>query len=514
VDALGFEKGSTFRPDPAMSGDRFRGPTRVVRALALLAALGFIVAYLAVVQARIDYPFEIEWMEGGSSGHVARILAGESLYGPPTLAFTPFIYTPLYFHLGAWLSPVLGEGFFSLRLISCLASLACFALVAAFVQREVHDWAAAWLAAGVFAATFRISGAWFDIARVDSLFLFFTLAALHPLRFGSGWRAGALAGALAACAFFTKQTALPIFAAFALCAVFERNAKWSVFFGVFAGLVVLVGLALNVASDGWFAYYVFELPGQHQARWNKLGEFWLRSMLVRVPVLAAAAIALFALDRSPGAASRRLFYACLAIGTLGTSMFSRVHSGGYLNVLMPAYAGLAILFGLGVAALLSENRVKRRPWLPLVVFGLCLVQLGMLRYDVSRQIPSERDRRAGERVVEIIRGFDGEVLVPYHGYLPELAGKSGSGQWMAIADVLRGDEGRLEEALETEIRDAIITRRFDAIIVDRDDWYAQELATAYELSEDLFDDRGTFMTRTGDRMRPEKVFVPRRAVAQ
>jgi len=494
-----------------MTGDRWSAPARLARALALLAAFGFLASYLAVALLRIDFPFEIEWMEGGSRGHVARIVAGEALYGPPTLAFTPFIYTPLYFHVGAWLSPVLGEGFLPLRLISWLASLGVFALVAAFVLRETRDRVAAVLAVGVFAATFRISGAWFDIARVDSLFLLFTLAALFPLRFGSGWRAGALAGVLGACGFFTKQTALPILGAFAICALVERNAKWVAFFAVFGGLAVLGSLALNLVSDGWFAYYAFELPGQHRARWYKVGDFWWSSVLGRLPIVTAAAVAFFALERAPGADSRRRFYAWLVIGTLGASMFSRVHSGGYLNVLMPGYAGLAILFGLGVARLRGGSVAQRRPWIPLAVFALCLVQFGMLRYDVRRQIPRERDRLAGERLVEIIRGFEGEVLVPFHGYLPALAGKSRSGQWMAIADVLRGDEGELEQALELEIRYAILEQRFDAIIVDAEDWYPTELASAYELSEELFEDRSTFRTRTGDRKRPEKVFVPRRA---
>jgi hypothetical protein len=497
-----------------MNDDRWSAPVRVARALALLAAGGFIVAYLVVAMLRIGYPFEIEWMEGGSLGHVARIASGEPLYGPPSLAFTPFIYTPLYFQVGAWLSPLFGDGFGPLRGVSLLASLGCFALIGAFVLRETGDRVAALLAVGIFAATFRISGAWFDIARVDSLFLLFTLAALHPLRFGRGWRAGLLAGVLAACAFFTKQTALPIFAVFAACALVLRNDKWFTFFAVFGGFVALGSLALHVVSEGWSSYYLFELPGQHHARWGKVGRFWAVEVFARLPVAVAAAIAFFALDRGASRSERRWFYGCLAIGTLGASMASRVHSGGYLNVLMPGYAGLAILFGLGMAALGRDAVVQRRPWLPPAVFALCVLQLAGLRYEVRAQIPSERDRRAGEQLVETIRGFEGEVLVPLHGYLPALAGKPRSGQWMAIADVLRGDDDELEEALEVEIRDAILTQRFDAIIIDRDDWYPKELASAYVLDRELFDDRRVFWTRTGDRKRPERLYVARRARAR
>jgi len=496
-----------------MTDDRWIAPIRLARALAILTALGFVVVYVCVALMRIDYPFEIEWMEGGSRGHVARILSGEPLYGPPTLAFTPFIYTPLYFHVSSWFVPVFGEGFLPLRFVSWLASLGCFALVAAFVLRETRNRVAALLAVGVFAATFRISGAWFDVARVDSLFLFLTLSGLFSLRFGRGWRAGALAGALAACAFFTKQTALPIFGVFAAMLFVQRDVKWWVFFACFGALALAGSLALNLASDGWFFYYAFELPSQHSARWYKAGQFWSREVLGRLPFVTAAAIAFLALGRGRRSGSGVSFYALLAVGTLATSMLSRVHSGGYLNVLMPAHAGLAILFGLAVARLGGGSPASRRPWLPLAVYALCLVQFAMLRYDARAQIPGERDRLAGERIVEVIGSFEGEVLVPAHGYLPALAGKASSAQWMAIEDILRGDDGDLEQRLEGEIREAILSQRYDAIIVDAHDWFPGELESAYELREKLFDDRATFRPRTGSYMRPESVYVPKSAAS-
>ena len=108
-----------------MTDDRWKALSTVAGRLALAAALVYLAAYLFIALQRIDYPFEIEWMEGGSAGHVARVLAGESLYAPPTLAFTPFIYTPLYFHGSAWFAQLLGEGFLPLRLVSFLSSLFC-----------------------------------------------------------------------------------------------------------------------------------------------------------------------------------------------------------------------------------------------------------------------------------------------------------------------------------------------------------------------------------------------------
>jgi len=493
-----------------MTDDRWKDPSAVARRLALAAALVFLAAYLFVAWERIDYPFEIEWMEGGSAGHVARVLAGEGLYVPPTLGFTPFIYTPLYFHASAWLARLLGEGFLPLRLVSLLSSLLCFALLGHFVARECGDRRAGLLAAGLLAASFEISGAWFDIARVDALFLLFTLASLSLLRFGKTLSAAALAGALGGCAFFTKQTALLVLAPFVICAVVARVRTWIAFSAALAVTVAVGCLLLDARSDGWFSYYVFDLPTQHQLRWWRFERFWRLDVLARVPIAVAAAGAFFGVRRFGGDDARRLYFPCLAIGTLSSSLLSRLHSGGYENVLLPAYAGLAIFFGLGVHESLRSPVVRRRPAAALVIYALCLVQFAMLAYDPRKQIPSERDRAAGERLVETIRSFEGDVLVVNHGYLAALAGKPRTAQWMAIGDILRSDDGPVKEGIERAIREAIREQRFAAIITDGD-WNEDDLEAHYELSGSAFDDDSVFWTRTGLRTRPEKIYVPRPA---
>ncbi len=82
------------------------------------------------------------------------------------------------------------------------------ATLAWIVTRETGDRIAGLVAAGLFAATYRISGAWFDTGRVDSLFLALTLLAFAWGRTARGVRGGIALGMLAFLAFFTKQTAL------------------------------------------------------------------------------------------------------------------------------------------------------------------------------------------------------------------------------------------------------------------------------------------------------------------
>ena len=98
----------------------------------------------------------------------------------------------------------------------------------------------------LLAAIFRVGGAWFDVARVDTLFLFFLLAGGYAARVSSGWRGAAFAGLLMAFAFFTKQSAL-VEGAFVAIACFagartmsKRGARGLARFSLLAGLLVFL----------------------------------------------------------------------------------------------------------------------------------------------------------------------------------------------------------------------------------------------------------------------------------
>jgi hypothetical protein len=56
-----------------MSENEQTRPDRILRISALIGGLAFIAAYLFVALSRIGYPFELEWMEGGSVERVRRM---------------------------------------------------------------------------------------------------------------------------------------------------------------------------------------------------------------------------------------------------------------------------------------------------------------------------------------------------------------------------------------------------------------------------------------------------------
>src|SRR5262245_19847897 len=97
-------------PVSSPAGVPLRLSVRVLAGIALAAAALFTAAYIGVAWLRMSYPYELEWMEGGSLDDVARVLAGQPLYTTPTLQFIPYAYPPLYFWIGAGFARVFGNG--------------------------------------------------------------------------------------------------------------------------------------------------------------------------------------------------------------------------------------------------------------------------------------------------------------------------------------------------------------------------------------------------------------------
>lgn len=448
-------------------------------------------------------------MEGGSLDHVRRILTGQALYVSPSLEFVPYIYTPLYFYLSAGLSGIMGLGFVPLRLISLASSLGCFAVIFLMVRRETRSIVGALLASGLVAATFRLSGAWFDLARVDSLCLLLLLGGFYLVRRSWARPIYALAGLLLALAFLTKQialaTALPILGYAAL--IDWRRSLLLV--ATFGGLVTASTLALDHIHDGWYMYYIYRLPRGHEIIASEFHKFWIRDLLRPLPI--AVAMSAFCLQRClrKPFARENLFYPMLAVGMIGGSLSARVHLGGYDNVLMPAYSVVAILFGLGVHEMARSKHMGRYSRIVIAgVYLACLVQFGLLRYDPAEQIPTDEDLTSGSQLVDMIRGIDGDAWMPDHGFIAAEAGKRWYAHRMAIHDVLRGDGGKGRTDLLAEIRDAISSRRFDAIIFDSY-WRKDDIRRSYDERRLVFVSPDAFWPVTGKRTRPTLLYTPK-----
>ena len=481
--------------------------------LAVFVGIAYIVSFIAIAILRLGYPFELEWMEGSSIAHMNRVLHGLPLYVKPSLDFTPFTYPPLYFVVSAWVAKLTGSGFVPLRLVSIAATLGTLAMLYAYVRRESASRWPALVAASLFAATFRQSGAWLDLGRVDALLLCLVMGGATAVRrIESAGYAGIAGGVLFALAALTKQSALFIAAPVAVVLI-ATDWKRGLAFGAtlatcFAGLAWL----LNRQSGGWFSFYVFELPRDHPIIGQLLRGFWIEDFVGPLGfALAIGAAHFFLAPIRPRWRVLTLDFT-LILALVLTGYATRIRVGSFINVALPAYLGVCVLAGLGLSALWAHRRtdspVLRRA--ESFVALLLLAQFALLAYKPWLQLPSSADRAAGVQIVESLRRVTGDVWVPRHPYLAELAGKPPFAHELALQDVLRQTEAAHSRALLGEIRTAARSRRFGLLVLDDETWVHHEFSPYYHHAAEMFGATETalFWPRTGFVTRPDFVWVP------
>ena len=493
---------------------------RVAWGTVALASIAAVAVYLVVALLRVGHPFELQWMEGGSVDHVRRVLAGESIYPAPSVEFASYTYPPLYSLVSAGVAWVGGVGFLPLRLVSLASSVGTMAVLAIFVRRRTSQWTAGLVAAGVFAASFRATGAWYDVARVDSLFVFLLILAVAVAASARTWRGALVGGALFALASLTKQTAVFVAAPVSLLLLLRRFRIGLTLLGAWAVPLLVVSLGLSWATGGWYWYETVEVLLGHPVERGAWISFPLRDIgLPLAPALAlvacAGAVSLVRRSRS-STAGRKPFTGLEVVavgGMFAGAWVARLHRGGYDDVLIPAYAGTALLVGLAVGYLRSRRAAAQA-----AVAAVCLVQLAALAYDPADQVPRSRDVTAGRAFVAAVRAVPGDVLVVSHPWYGVMAGKKPHVQAAAYFDIVRSGNQRARGMVQDSVRAAIAEQRFAAIIFDTDSderELTDDLPRYYEKIEPpvLRPREPGLWPVTDVKMRPTHWWVPRQPVS-
>jgi hypothetical protein len=444
------------------------------RAAALALAAYFGGALLFAFARRLSYPYDLEWMEGGMLCHALRLVEHQPIYGAPSVDFIPYLYTPGYPVLIFILSKIFGLGYLLGRAVSILAFAATLLLGYVYARREGGSRATAAVAMAIPCAAFVPTGAFYDLARPDSLFLALVTAALLI-----GWwgrrshAAGAAAALLMIAGFFTKQTAAPFMLVLGL-ALLVASPRVAVTYGLTLAAVGLPSLWLeNRASHGWFWTYVSVMHRKHA--FHPARAFVLtpsRLLLLLGPAILTVPWAV-SRRRTPGL----IYAAYIAVAGIGAACISYGTQWAYVNALIPGVVLPAIAIGAASGRLLAGDGAANgaahrlgttnpRPLdgapprnRPAVVFLLLSLSLlcapGGLHalvarvtprawrfdsdagtgYDPRPQLPTARDRQAGDALIARLRAVDGDVLIPFHPFYATLAGKRAYLHRMGVLDL-------------------------------------------------------------------------------
>lgn len=436
---------------------------RPLEALVAAGAVALLVELFVVVVQRLFYPFELEWMEGGVVTEMQVILAGKSLYAEPHLAFTPFLYPPVFFYASALVAKIVGVGLLAPRLVSVGATVGSMVLVARLVRAEGGRPLAALLALSFIAVSFQRCGFIMDLARVDSLFAFVGLLAFYTLRMGRSNVSAALAGLLFTLAFFTKQTGLLV-----AVAVLAGAFLWSRQRAIVAGVTMAVTCPtsfwlLDRATDGWFRYYTFTVAGSHAIRSD---DWWpLLRACVWEPLPVVLVLGLIGLVTGTFKERRAAMYAGLCLGALAGGYTSLLKISGWINGILPWLVYLALVAGVGVEAVLRAADTRRR-WVA-VAFAAVVLQWLVVAYAPREQLASRRDRAAGRAVLEKVKARPGPILAFNSNYLVAMADREDiSAHTMSLVDIFDQKDPSRTAKLTAEIREAITSGRYATIITD------------------------------------------------
>jgi hypothetical protein len=480
---------------------RFSSTTRrrVAEVLLVVASLVWLWKVGATWWARWDYPYDLEWMEGGMLAHAWRLLQGLPIYVEPGPDFVPYIYPPGYAAILALLGGVLGLTPELGRSLSIAGTLAATAAIGVSVFRHGGSKVVGLVAAVCFVGTYTWNGAFFDLIRPDALcmgLLAWSLVIGLEREPGSEVASGLLLCAAFLCKHNVAAFGLPLWGFIWA----TRGRGPALRFLAASALPALASVgALQWASEGRFLTYILEVPGSHPMVSERIlpgvpGEL---ARVVPVPLLiCVSGWVWIVLNRVKGR-TRWMFGGLMALGGMGLGVAAHLLPDPK-GVLMP-HDLIVVLASLGIgAAVVGLLLVFVGPWrsrddLPVLGFvsgvawvGLTLTALmrghhggflnvyiplhwllclGMgillarwhraggirsalaivalsvqvswvfVHEDLQRLIPTADDVAAGDLVVETLAECEGEVWSPFAAWLPTYAGFEPHGHLIALWDV-------------------------------------------------------------------------------
>jgi hypothetical protein len=470
-----------------------------------------VILYFFVIYHRITLPFDLEWGEGAGINQIYRMLSEERLYSAPTVKFAPLVYTPFYYWLASVLGGIFKQVTLTARLLSVVASFGAAGIIAWLVIKETGNRFAGWLASAIYLACFAVSDGFYDLVRVDSLYVLLVLTSFLILRLGSKPAAVAAAGLCIAIGFFTKQSTLIVFLPLVayLLGKFWKTA-WPLLPSVLLG-VILPFYWINARTGGWFTYYILDLPREHGYSIISAVNFWIGDLLG--PLGIACGFGLFflviklsgsslintsELERSQGDLRKKadgkkidLSYLLFAAGAIGAAWITRASNGGGANNAMTAYAAVAILFGLGYSAVddLVRNTAEKENIYRTVFLGLVTIQLAGLIYNPFNFIPTDEEVEANKLLIAFMEEEDDPIWIPYRSHLPRLAGKDAyihAVNLFELTGYFKGDILPEGKGVVDQIREDICSQSYGMIILDQPiPWIEKQLESAYQVDLSL-----------------------------
>ncbi len=486
------------------------GKDRIPNVVLAVTAVAFILIYLFVALTRVTYPFDLDFIENAMLLQAWRTGAGQPVYLPPNGNFVPQVYMPLYTWLGGQLLHLTGPVFWPLRLLSLLSTLGTAVLLHLIGRKIQPNRAIALAGAALFLAGYKLTGGWYDLARVDALFVFLVLAGMGAAVYQHHTNRGlALAGLLMGLALLTKQNGLFLTAVVGIWLLWAVRWRVWLFGAVFLLVTAVPLLLLEWRSGGWFSYYVVDIAYASPVELNRIWPNVRREVLggMGFLVLLAGGTAVTYLAQRQW---RKLIdppWLLFMGAALFVSVTGRSSVGGNLNNLIIGFALLCLAPALLAGALRSGK------WVNTLLTTAILAQFALLTfpplpYAPQQFRPTATMRSQGELLTKYLAGTEGKVWVMLHPAYGLWAGQEAGVHIQTLWHARQRGTQPLPPDLVTRIQNQAYT----VIISDESPYFETELALValleqYYRAEPLPPEMSP-PTLSGIRVRPLLIYTP------
>ena len=379
----------------------------------LLTVMGFV---LWNWYRALSFPYPLDYGEGPLLAHAVRLAHGDPVYVVPGAAppWTVVNYPPVYPLLNAVGSMLAGPAFWYGRLLSMLGAVAAATFAGLIVAQLTRDRVAALVTALLMPAVPYL-GYWAALARVDALALAFSLAGLWcVVRQPASNRWLIAAVVLLTAAAYTRQTYLLVAPVAAFCWLWPDGRRRALgFAAALAGIVVILGLALNLATHGGFWFNVVT-ANVNAYDWELLLAY-VHDIAGTIPLLIILLIACVVVAVRHRQESARLLLP-YTLGALVVTLTAG-KEGSSVNYLLELGTALSLAAGFLLATARHFPRAR------LAVLGVLLVQtvhLAAFPHGFYGYLNSTIGHRAeSARISAVVAESDDPILADEDmGFLP------------------------------------------------------------------------------------------------
>jgi len=391
-------------------------------------------AYLWV--NHVNFPLNLEAMELTVVQHFQRAVAGQPIYVEPSPGFVPLAYAPLYYYFSIPFAWLFGANLFTLRLVAILGMLGAEIVIFLAVKKETRS---AWwgiVAAGLFAAAYRVMDTYLDNAHSDSWLLFCALLGCYLISWNKSRSVNGLGVLVLVASFWFKQHGALFAMGGVLYLTWREGWKNSLPYWVVAGALgpVLYLLAPTLFFGSLFHYYTLTVPGS----WSHLNVDAVVRYVVFIatnyPALAGIGVVASLLYVLKQKSKASIWYFTLPFALLSGFM-GALDPGSNNNVFIPMGAWFILTGVIGMAAFLGEYQVARKWSLHLAALGL---SFALFFYNPATVIVSSQAEESYQDFIGYLNSLDGPVYAPWVGQLEDGYAFAPAVHWVPMEDLIRG----------------------------------------------------------------------------